>query len=151
MAATVVTLKTKKPTSAERRRAKKEEAERRQYAILDALENRLTDDALEVLTTALCDIASDYGYAVNHAIEEAEREMLDGLEEVAETWGWALVDAAGEEAIIEVDIPVATCVSDASKYAHTYDASYDPEQEFAALHTHVEAANLRHPAKEEDK
>ena len=117
--------------------AEKQAERKRVIARIDAYNENLTNTARQHLYDSMQKIKKKYDAKIHAELLQAESEASESLHNLAEEFGWSLVQAASEDDYIMLDNSVAQAVLDM--------VWFDEEEEFEELKACVESANALYP------
>ncbi len=119
--------------------AEKQAERKRVIARIDAYNENLTNTARQHLYDSMRKIKTEYDAKIHAELLQAESEASESLHNLAEEFGWSLVQAAAEDdwEYIRLDYSVPKTVIDM--------VWINDEKEFEELEACVESANALYP------
>jgi hypothetical protein len=119
--------------------AEKQAERKRVIARIDAYNENLTNTARQHLYDSMQKIKTEYDAKIHAELLQAESEASESLHNLAEEFGWSLVQAAAEDdwEYIRLDYSVPKTVIDM--------VWINDEKEFEELEACVESANALYP------
>jgi len=122
--------------------AEKQAARKRDIARIEAYYENLNNTARQHLYDSVQEIKKEYDAVIHAALEQAESEASEALSNLAEEFGWSLVQEAAtcEDERIMFDYAVPKTLIDM--------VWFDEKKEFEELEACVESANALYPDRE---